>query len=104
MTSDCHHIFFGEYLHAISVKNNINTLANRSHLQKLGNFKSHNDYLILPLVMALILKMNSYGNQITPGEHIHIISFNKNVKLFLFLRLYFRWSTLEAHISRLKKP
>jgi hypothetical protein len=48
--------------------------------------------------------MTSDGNQIIHGGNIHIISFNKKVKLFLYFRLCFRWSTLEVHISRLKKP
>jgi hypothetical protein len=52
MTSDEHHIIVGRNLHEISFKNNINTLANKSHLQKLGHFVSHNDYLTMPLVMT----------------------------------------------------
>jgi hypothetical protein len=99
MTSDGHRIILGGNLHAISFKNNITILANRTHLQKLGHFESHNDYLILPLIMTLTLQMTSDGNQIIPVGNIHIISFDKN----LFFKLYFRWSTFEAHISRLKK-
>jgi hypothetical protein len=40
----------GGNLHEISFKNNIKTLVNRSHVQKLGHFESHNDYIVLPLI------------------------------------------------------
>jgi hypothetical protein len=73
----------GGTLHAISFKNNFNTLANRSHLQKVGHFEDHNDYLILPLIMTELLQMTSDGSHIVLGGNINIVPFNKNVKLFL---------------------
>jgi hypothetical protein len=72
----------GGNLHEISFKNNIKTLVNRSHLQKLGHFERHNEYLVLPLIMTLLLQITSDGNQIIMFGNLHTIYFNKNVKLF----------------------
>jgi hypothetical protein len=72
----------GGNLHEISFKNNIKTLINRSHLRKLGHFKRQNDYLVLPLIMTLLLQINSGGSQIIMFGNIQTLYFNKNVKLF----------------------
>jgi hypothetical protein len=52
MTSDGHNIIMGWNLHIISFNSKIKTLANISHLQKLGHFESHNDSLVMPLIMT----------------------------------------------------
>jgi hypothetical protein len=54
----------GGSLHVISFKNNTKTLVNISHLQKLGHFESHNDYIVLALIMTLLLQITSGGSQI----------------------------------------
>jgi hypothetical protein len=75
----------GGNLYEISFKNNIKTLVNRSHLQKLGHFESHTDYLVLPLIMTLLLQIMSGGSQILMFGNIHTLYFNTNVKLlFVF--------------------
>jgi hypothetical protein len=51
MTSDGHRIIRGGNLHVISFKNSIKTLVNRTNLQKLGHFESHNEFIVLPLIM-----------------------------------------------------
>jgi hypothetical protein len=44
--------------------------------------------------------MTSDGNQIMPGGKIHIISFNKNVKLFFGFLGYISGGQLWRHISQ----
>jgi hypothetical protein len=93
----------GGDLHEISFKNNIKTLVNRSHLQKLGHFERHNDYLVLPLIMTLLLQITSGGSQIIMFGNIHTLYFNKNVKLFFVFKAIFQLINFGGSYLKIEK-